>query len=68
MSEYLKVLLVGLFLSVAGAVLAVQAAEAATAQIRTKPAPVVATESAPVNPKAATCRLKWPYVMLSCVA
>lgn len=67
MSEYLKVLLVGLFLSVAGAVLAVQAAEAATAQIRTK-APVVASENAPVSPKAATCRLKWPYVMLSCVA
>ena len=69
MREYLKILLVGLALSVAGTVLAVQAAEAATVQVRAQQAkPAGVTENAPVAPKAATCRPKWPYIVLSCVA
>ena len=56
MREYLKILLVGLALSVAGTVLAVQAAEAATVQVRAQQAkPAGVTENAPVAISAA-----WP--------
>lgn len=68
MREYLKILLVGLALSVAGAVLAVQAAEAAVISGRAQATPAGVTENAPLAPKAPTCRPRWPYIVKSCVA
>lgn len=60
MREYLTILAVGLALSLSGAVLAAQAAEAA--------APKGASERTEVAPKAQTCRPKWPYIVLTCNA
>lgn len=57
MREYLTILLVGLALSLSGAVLAAQAAEAKGTSERTEAAP-----------KAQTCRPKWPYIVLTCNA
>lgn len=63
MREYLTILAVGLALSFSGAILAAQAAEAKGAEPGAR-----ASERTEVTPKAATCRPKWPYIVLTCNA